>query len=163
MSKFTVKELKNMLDERSVKYNSKMVKEDLLKMLDEYEMAKSVLIPQVHIKVTERSSDVTEQSPGEESQNVTERSSGVKPKKSRRQRKVEVEVERKVEVEPTFSIPEETSPKESQDVKPKKSTLWVETLKEYNKDKKYKIHNKESMEYKEILELYNKKKASNQL
>ncbi len=153
MSKFTVKELKNMLDERSVKYNSKMVKEDLLKMLDEYEkakeMSKSVLIPQVHVKVTE-------QSPEEESQNV-------KPKKSRRQRKVEVEVERKVEVEPTFSIPEETSPKESQDVKPKKSTLWVETLKEYNKDKKYKIHNKESMEYKEILELYNKKKASNQL
>jgi len=151
MSKFTVKELKNMLDERSVKYNSKMVKEDLLKMLDEYEKAKSVLIPQVHVKITG-------QSPEEESQNV-------KPKKSRRQRKVEVEVEaeRKVEVEPSFSIPEETSPKESQDVKPKKSTLWVETLKEYNKDKKYKIHNKESMEYKEILELYNKKKASNQL
>ena len=156
MSKFTVKELKNMLDERSVKYNSKMVKEDLLKMLDEYEkakeMSKSVLIPQVHVKVTE-------QSPEEESQNVTERSSGVKPKKSRRQRKVE-------ETVPSEALPSEpvvSSLEETQNVKPKKSTLWVETLKEYNKDKKYKIHNKESMEYKEILELYNKKKASNQL
>ena len=160
MSKFTVKEIKSMLDERNVKYTSKMAKEDLLKMLDEYEKTKSILIPQVHIRV-EQSEALLEEEVEKEASQASQASQA--PKKSRRQRKVEDTTVDTPEVIHEVTHEEVPNEAELRRSKTKKSTLWVETLKEYNKDKKYKIHNKEIIEYKEILELYNKKKASSQL
>ena len=94
-----------MLDERNVKYTSKMSKENLLKMLDEYEKTKNILIPQVHIRVEQ------EQAQEQSGEAFQASQASLKPKKSRRQRKVEVS-------------PEEVSPEVTHEVpKTKKSTL----------------------------------------
>ncbi len=168
MSKFTVKEIKEHLDQENIKYTSKMSKQQLLDLLPTgnpmpKEMPKdepNVLISQKHFRfnpVTENVEPVVQQKAMKDVIDIVfneackkNASRCKKPEKSKRQRKVKEE-EVKEEVKE-----EDVTPKNS-------SSLWVSTLKEYNKDKKYKIHKKDSDEYKEILELYNKKKASSQL
>ena len=181
MSKFTVKEIKEHLDQENIKYTSKMSKQQLLDLLPTgnpmpkempKEMPKdepNVLISQKHFRfnpVTENVEPVVQQKAMKDVIDIVfneackkNASRCKKPEKSKRQRKVkEEEVKEEVKEEDVTPELRSVTPKNSSS-----SSLWVSTLKEYNKDKKYKIHKKDSDEYKEILDLYNKKKTSKQV
>ena len=151
MSKLTVKEIKEQLDQDSIKYTSKMTKQQLIELMSKpVEEEPVVLMSQKHFRFNPVNETVDPVITKVIDDVFRERSEMEPVKKSRKNKEV------KKEELPVGKLEEPEV---------KKRSLWVDCIKDYCKSKGtgYKIYPKDSNEYKEILDLYNKKKTSKQV
>ena len=164
MSKLTVKEIKEQLDQDSIKYTSKMTKQQLIELMskpveEEHSVLKEpvVLMSQKHFRFNPVNETVDPVITKVIDDVFRERSEMEPVKKSRKNKEV------KKEELPVGKLEELLVQSEEPEVK--KRSLWVDCIKDYCKSKGtgYKIYPKDSNEYKEILDLYNKKKTSKQV